>query len=312
MRKRTRQTPREPGCDAVGDASAPADLPHDGPTTAVVGRVGICYETFGHPMQPTVLLIMGLGFQLLHWPEAFCRSLAAEGFRVVRFDNRDAGCSTHLPGHRYTLEDMADDAAGLLDALGVRSAHVVGASLGGMIAQVLALRHPDKVLSLTSMMSTTGRRGKGRTSPWILRHLLTRPPRTESEAIERRVRVFASVGSTGFEQDVEEIRRVTALALKRDPDGRAGRRRQHRAVRAAADRTAALGRLSMPTLVIHGTEDRMCHPSGGEATAAAIPGAVLVLVSGMGHDLPPGAWPQLIGAIVANTRRAETRDEGAG
>ena len=290
----------------MGEAPARDDVPHDGPRVATVGEVEICYETFGDPGQPTLLLIMGLGFQLIHWPEAFCRALAAEGFQVVRFDNRDAGCSTHLPGRRYTLEDMADDAAGLIDALGVRSAHLVGASLGGMIAQLLAIRHPDKVASLTSMMSTTGRRGKGRTSPWILRHLLTRPARTESEAIERRVRVFASIGSTGFEQDVDEIRRVTALALSRDPDGRAGRRRQHHAVRAAGDRTAALGRLRMPTVVIHGTEDRMCHPSGGRATAAAIPGADLLLVPGMGHDLPPGAWPQLIEAIVHNAHRAET------
>ena len=196
------------------------DVPHDGPRSADVGEVEICYDSFGHAGQPTMLLIMGLGFQLIHWPEEFCRSLAREGFHVVRFDNRDAGCSTHLPDRHYTLEDMADDAAGLLDALGVGSAHVVGASLGGMIAQLLAIRHPEKVRSLASMMSTTGRRGKGRTSPWILRHLLSRPARTESEAIERRVRVFASVGSTGFEQDVDEIRRVTALALTRDPDGR--------------------------------------------------------------------------------------------
>jgi pimeloyl-ACP methyl ester carboxylesterase len=292
----------------MGDAAA-HDVPHDGPIFAAVGEVETCYETFGHPRQPTILLIMGLGFQLIRWPEEFCRLLAVEGFHVVRFDNRDAGCSTHLPGHHYTLEDVADDAAGLLEALGVRSAHVVGASLGGMIAQLLAIRHPDKVLSLTSMMSTTGRRGKGRTSLRVLRHLLTRPARTESAAIERRVRVFASVGSTGFEQDVDEIRRVTALALHRDPNGRAGRRRQHHAVRAAGDRTTALGGLSMPTLVIHGTEDRMCHPSGGQATAAAIPGAELILVPGLGHDLPPGAWPELIGAIVRNAHRAETPDE---
>lgn len=252
-----------------------------------------------------MLLIMGLGFQLIHWPDDFCQALAAEGFHVIRFDNRDSGASTHLPGRRYTLEDMADDAAGLLGVLGVESAHVVGASLGGMVGQLLAIRHSARVLSLASMMSTTGRRGQGRTSLRVLTHLFARPPRTEREAIERRVRVFAAVGSRGLAQDVDQIRCVTALAMRRDPDARAGRRRQHRAVRGAGDRTAALHRLTLPTVVIHGTDDRMCHPSGGRATAAAVPGAELVLISGMGHDLPRGAWPQLIAAIVRNARRAE-------
>lgn len=142
-----------------------------------------------------MLLIMGLGFQLIHWPDDFCQALAAEGFHVIRFDNRDSGASTHLPGRRYTLEDVADDAAGLLGVLGVESAHVVGASLGGMVGQLLAIRHSARVLSLASMMSTTGRRGQGRTSLRVLTHLFARPPRTEREAIERRVRVFAAVGS---------------------------------------------------------------------------------------------------------------------
>lgn len=223
---------------------------------------------------------------------------------MVRFDNRDAGCSTHLPGHRYTLEDMADDAVGLLDALGVDSAHVVGASLGGMIAQTMAIRHPDRVRSLASLMSTTGRRGVGRTSLRLYRHLLTRPARTPEEAVERRLRIFAAVGSTGFEQDLDELRRASALGFERDPRSREGGRRQHRAVRASGDRTQALGVLEVPTVVVHGTEDRMCHPSGGRATAEAVPGARLVLIAGMGHDLPPGAEPLLIEAIVDNARRA--------
>jgi pimeloyl-ACP methyl ester carboxylesterase len=293
---------------SVGAAES---VPHDGPKTAAVGDLELCYETFGDPRQPTMLLIMGLGFQLVHWPEGLCRLLAAEGFHVVRFDNRDAGCSTHLPGSRYSLDDMADDTAGLLDALGVEQAHVVGGSLGGMVAQLLVIRHPDRVLSLASLMSTTGRRGQGRTSVRVWRHLLSRPPRTEEEAIERRVRVFATVGSRGFEQDVEELRRVTALAMQRDPDARAGRRRQHRAVRRAGDRTEALRRITAPTVVIHGTDDRMCHPSGGHATASAVPSADLVLIPGMGHDLPPGAWTQLIDAIVRNARRPQTPDDNA-
>src|SRR4051794_13511268 len=176
---------------------------HDPQNMASVGAVDLCYDAFGDRGRPTLLLIMGLGQQLIHWPEDFCRQLAREGFRVVRFDNRDAGASTHLPGRRYTLEDMAGDAVGLLDALGVDSAHVVGASLGGMIAQTMAIRHPDRVRSLASLMSTTGRRSQGRTSVRVVRHVLGRRPRTVEEAIERRVRVFATVGSRGFPQDVD-------------------------------------------------------------------------------------------------------------
>ncbi len=278
---------------------------HEGERLVGVGEVTLCYDAFGDPRQPAVLLIMGLGFQLVHWPEAFCEELAARGLYVVRFDNRDAGRSTHLPGRRYGLEDMADDTVGLMDALGIARAHVVGASLGGMVAQLVAIRHPGRVRSLASLMSTTGRRGKGRTSLRIMRHMFGRRPRTEAEAIDRRVRVFAAVGSTGFAQDTGEIRRATALAFARDPDQRAGRRRQHAAVRAAADRTDALHGVTAPTVVIHGTADRMCHPSGGIATAAAIPGARLELIDGLGHDLPPGAWPQIIGAIEDNARRGE-------
>ena len=289
------------------------------------------YDSFGSPKGRPLLLIMGLGGQMIMWDEGFCEALAARGHYVVRFDNRDVGLSTKLgaagvpnvmelmmrgaagsaPQVPYTLDDMADDAAGLLDALGVERAHVVGGSLGGMVAQLLVIRHPDRVLSLASLMSTTGRRGQGRTSVRVWRHLLSRPPRTEEEAIERRVRVFATVGSRGFEQDVEELRRVTALAMQRDPDARAGRRRQHRAVRRAGDRTEALRRITAPTVVIHGTDDRMCHPSGGHATASAVPSADLVLIPGMGHDLPPGAWTQLIDAIVRNARRPQTPDDNA-
>jgi pimeloyl-ACP methyl ester carboxylesterase len=252
-----------------------------------------------------LLLIMGLGFQLVHWPDAFCQQLADRGYYVVRFDSRDAGRSTHLPGAHYTLKDLSDDAVGLLYALRIESAHVVGASLGGMVAELIAIRHPSRVRSLASLMSTTGQRGKGKTALRIYRHMFSRRPRIEQEAIERRVRVFLDVGSTGFAQDTDEIRRATALAMARDPDARGGRRRQYRAVRAAGDRTAPLRQISARTLVIHGTIDPMCHPSGGQATAQAIPGARLELVDGMGHDLPPGAWPQIIGAIADNARRAD-------
>jgi pimeloyl-ACP methyl ester carboxylesterase len=272
---------------------------------ATVGTLKLCYSATGDPERPALLLIMGLGFQLVHWPEAFCHQLADLGYYVVRFDNRDAGRSTHLPGERYTLEDMAEDAVGLLDALRIASAHVVGASLGGMVAQLMAIRHPTRVRSLASLMSTTGRRGKGKTALRVYRHMFSRRPRTEHEAIERRVRVFLDVGSTGFAQDADEIRRANALAFHRDPDARGGRRRQHRAVRAGGDRTARLQQISAPTLVIHGTVDPICRPSGGEATAQAIPRARLELIDGMGHDLPPAAWPRIIGAITDNARRAD-------
>src|SRR3954453_4801247 len=245
----------------------------DGADWVTVGEVELCYQACGDPTRPTMLLIMGLGAQLIHWPDDFCRQLPAGGLRVGPFENRDPGRSTPLPGRRYTLADMADDAVGLLDALGVDSAHVVGASLGGMVAQTMAIRHPGRVCSLASLMSTTGRRGVGRTSPRVFRHLLARAPRTEQEAIERRVRVFATVGSTRFDQDLQELRRVTAQGLRRDPHARDGSRRQYRAVRAAGDRTPALRRLAVPTVVVHGTEDRMCHPSGGLATAEAVSGA---------------------------------------
>jgi pimeloyl-ACP methyl ester carboxylesterase len=174
-----------------------------------------------------------------------------------------------------------------------------------MVAQLMAIRHPTRVRSLASLMSTTGRRGKGKTALRVYRHMFSRRPRTEHEAIERRVRVFLDVGSTGFAQDADEIRRANALAFHRDPDARGGRRRQHRAVRTGSDRTPELRQISAPTVVIHGTVDPICHPSGGEATARAIPGARLELIDGMGHDFPPAAWPRIIGAITDNARRAD-------
>jgi pimeloyl-ACP methyl ester carboxylesterase len=282
------------------DGSVPPVLPE---RRAQVGDVELCYEVIGAADAPAMLLVMGLGFQLIHWPDEFCRRLADAGYRVVRFDNRDAGRSTHLSERRYGLDDLADDVVGLMDALAVDSAHLVGASMGGMIVQTAAIRHPGRVRSLASLMSTTGRRGVGRVSLRVLRHLFSGRPRTEDDAIERRVRVFAEVGSTGFDQDFDELRRVTRLAIRRDPDARQGRRRPPRALRAAADRTAALERLTVPTVVVHGTVDRMCHPSGGRATATAIPGARLELIDGMGHDLPPGAWPRIIQAITDNANR---------
>jgi len=290
---------------------------------ADVGDIRLCYETFGERGNTPMLLIMGLGTQMLAWHEDFCRELAGRGFFVIRYDNRDVGRSTHfedVPPPRpsellrrrirrpaYTLGDMADDAAGLLEALGLASAHVVGASMGGMIAQAVAARHPARVRSLTSIMSTTGNRWRGQPAVRIYPYLLARPPRTKEEGVERIARVFRVIGSPGFERDEEELRTMAALAWDRD-SSRTGTARQLAAIIASGDRTPDVRRISTPTLVIHGTNDRMVRPSGGRATARAIPGSRLMLVRGMGHDLPRAVWPRLIGAIAEHAARA---DEGA-
>jgi pimeloyl-ACP methyl ester carboxylesterase len=290
---------------------------------ADVGDIRLCYETFGDRGHTPMLLVMGLGTQMLAWHEDFCRELADRGFFVIRYDNRDVGRSTHfddVPPPRpaellrrrirrpaYTLGDMADDGAGLLDALGLASAHVVGASMGGMIAQTLAGRHPPRVRSLTSIMSTTGNRWRGQPALRVYPYLLARPPRTKQEGVERIVRLFRVIGSPGFDHDDEELRAMVALAWDRD-SSRTGTARQLAAIIASGDRTPDVRRISAPTLVIHGTHDRMVRPSGGRATARAIAGSRLMLVRGMGHDLPRGAWPRLTGAIAEHAARA---DEGA-
>jgi pimeloyl-ACP methyl ester carboxylesterase len=287
-----------------------------------VRDIELCYETFGDPADPAVLLIMGLGTQMLAWREGFCEMLAAEGFFVVRYDNRDVGHSTHFSGQRppslaelvlrrprnlaYTLDDMADDAAALIEGLGLTAAHVVGASMGGMIAQQLAARHPGSVLSLVSIMSTTGGRRVGQPALKVL-PFLVKPPATEREqAIERIVELFGIVGSPGFERDVADTRELAGQSFDRSSDRR-GAGRQLGAILAAGDRESDLRRITAPTLVIHGTEDKMVRPSGGKATARVIPGARLELIKGMGHDLPQGVWPIIVPMIAAHARRAGDR-----
>jgi pimeloyl-ACP methyl ester carboxylesterase len=285
-----------------------------------VGRgVTLCYETFGDPEDPPILLIMGLATQMIAWHEDFCEQLADRGFYVVRFDNRDIGRSTHFDfsppsvgqmvtrrfgPEQYTLEDMADDSAALLRELGLAPAHVVGASMGGMIAQTLAARHPDVVRSLVSIMSTSGNRWRGGPAPSVYRFLLRPPPRDRDGYIERSAAVFGLVGSTGFDRDEQYIRERAAQSYDRGFDPRAGGR-QLGAILASGDRTKALKRISSPTLVIHGTVDKMVRPSGGRATARAIPGARLMMIDGMGHDLPRGVWPQVIDAIAEHARAAD-------
>ncbi|HTY97018.1 MAG TPA: alpha/beta fold hydrolase [Solirubrobacteraceae bacterium] len=285
-----------------------------------VGRgITLCYETFGDPERPTALLVMGLAVQMLGWPEDFCNELADEGFHVVRFDNRDVGRSTHVPGApptarqlltrsrraaRYTLDDMAEDAAGLLRELELAPAHVIGASMGGMIAQTLAARHPEQVRSLVSIMSTTGRLTAGQPSLRLYPLFLRRPAEGRDAFVARMEKVFTTIGSPGFPRDLEEIRTLALESYERDPDPR-GPGRQLAAIIASGDRTEQLHGVRAPTLVIHGSSDRLVSPSGGRATARAIPGARLMMVKGMGHDLPRAIWPLLIDAIATHARRAE-------
>jgi len=290
------------------------------------GDVELCYETFGREGDPAVLLVMGLGTQMLAWHEEFCERIAAEGFFVIRYDNRDVGRSTHFEGHRppsvfemvtrrprhlaYTLEDMADDAAGLLDALGIPSAHVVGASMGGMIAQLVAARHPDKTRSLVSIMSTTGAGRVGQPGLKVLPFLLKAPSTEREAAIERVVKLFDLIGSPGFERDEAATRELAGRSFDRSSD-RAGAGRQLGAILGSGDRTPVLRTVTAPTLVIHGTADKMVAPSGGRATAKAIPGARLELIRGMGHDLPRGAWEQVIALITAHAQQADGRPAAA-
>ena len=285
-----------------------------------VGRgVTLCYETFGDPADAPILLIMGLATQMIAWHEHFCGQLAERGFYVVRFDNRDIGRSTHFDFRpptigqmmrrrvgtdQYSLSDMAADSAGLLRELGISPAHVVGASMGGMIGQVLAAEHPDRVRSLTSLMSTTGSRWHGQPALSVYRYLLRPPPHDRDGYIDRAAAVFGLVGSTGFDRDEQYIRERAGRAFDRGYDVRAGGR-QLGAIIASGDRTRMLGEIKAPALVIHGSVDKMIRPSGGRATAKAIPGARLMTIDGMGHDLPRGAWPLLLDAISEHARAAD-------
>jgi pimeloyl-ACP methyl ester carboxylesterase len=285
---------------------------------ADLGDITLCYETFGDPQDPTLLLIMGLATQMIGWHEDFCAQLAGRGFHVVRFDNRDTGRSTHIKGPaptvgqlarrskkaaHYRLTDMADDAAGLLDHLGVDQAHVVGASMGGMIAQTLAIRHPQRVLSLVSIMSNTGAQLSGQPALAVYPILLKAAPREREAFAEHVAQLYDRIGSPGFDRDLDEVRDMARLSYDRDHDAAASGR-QLAAIIASPNRTKDLGRITAPTLVIHGKADKLVRPSGGRAAARAIPGARLMLVEGMGHDLPRGVWDRLIDGIVDNARRA--------
>jgi pimeloyl-ACP methyl ester carboxylesterase len=289
---------------------------------APANGIELAYQEVGDPDGEPLLLVMGLGTQMLGWDEGFCAMLAERGFRVVRFDNRDIGCSTMLDaagvpkradifvGRRstapYRLSDMAADAAGLMDHLEIESAHVVGASMGGMISQTLAIERPERVRSLVSLMSTTGSRRVG--SPTLRAYglLFSRFPHGRQAYIERVVKTFELIGSPAFPTDVPRLREIAGAMYDRSHRP-AGILRQTHAISASGNRTRALAKLTLPVTVIHGTRDPLIRPSGGRATARAIPGARLRMVEGMGHDLPRELWPLFVDEIADTAARAGWR-----
>jgi pimeloyl-ACP methyl ester carboxylesterase len=282
--------------------------------------VEIEYETIGDREKGRpLLLVQGLGAQLTSIEDGFCQELADRGFLVIRYDNRDAGLSTWFDDAgaanlaavwggdhsslAYTLEDMADDAVGVLDAAGGRRAHLAGISLGGMIAQLVATRYPSRVLSLASIMSTTGSRAVGQPSGDAASVLVASMPSDRAGFVEQAVVNAKAISSgTAFPFDAEAVRRGAARNYDRAHHPK-GVGRQFAAILAAGDRTQALSAVRVPTLVVHGEEDQIIGVSGGEATAAAIPGARLLRVPGLGHELPPGLWPALADALVQNADR---------
>jgi pimeloyl-ACP methyl ester carboxylesterase len=285
-----------------------------------VGDIEICYETFGDRGDPAILMIMGLGTQMVAWHDEFCAQLAGRGYFVIRFDNRDIGRSTHLDGAptpsllqlavrdkraaAYTLADMASDSVGVLDHLGIDKAHIVGASMGGMIAQTIAIRHPHRTLSLVSIMSNTGGFFAGQPALTMYAVLLKPSPRDRDGFIEHGIDLFTKIGGSGFEPDIEDLREIATRSYDRGHDPQ-GSQRQLAAIIADRDRSPQLRRLTIPAAVIHGADDKLVRPSGGRATAKAIPGAKLLEIKGMGHGLPRGAWDQIIGAITDTAARGE-------
>jgi pimeloyl-ACP methyl ester carboxylesterase len=276
-------------------------------TAVQANGITIEYETLGSPDDDAMLLVMGHGAQLVSWPPSFVRALADAGFHVITYDNRDVGLSTTFPaGTTYTIGDMAADGMGLLDALGIERAHVAGASMGGGIVQQMAIDHPERVLSLCSIMSTTSGPGLPPPPPEkvaAMLPLLMNPPTGRDEVIEHAVKAAHVIGSTAFPIDEAQVRERAAASYDRGHHP-AGRDNQSAAVAAAGDRTEALGKVTVPTVVVHGSVDPLVPPAGGELTANAVPGAELVVVEGMGHDLPEGAVPIVVEAIVTNARRA--------
>ncbi|MCP4755103.1 MAG: alpha/beta hydrolase [Proteobacteria bacterium] len=286
--------------------------------------IKIEYDTFGDRSSPALLLIMGVGAQMIVWDERFCRQLAEQGFFVIRFDNRDVGLSQkfddsgipdvnqavddYFAGKKiespYSLEDMADDAVGLLDVLDVAKAHICGASMGGGIAQIVAYRHPSHVSSLVSIMSATSPSVFALAKPEALEALFAPSPEERSAYIEEGVKLSRTIGSPGFPFDEKRVRELSAQGYDRCyyPQGMA---RQLAAILAYGEPKPELASIKAPSLVIHGSDDPLVSIEGGKNTAEAIPGSELLIIDGMGHNLPEGAWPQIIEAISNHTRKAE-------
>jgi pimeloyl-ACP methyl ester carboxylesterase len=298
----------------------------DGVATLPSG-VEIAYTTFGPETGAPLLLVMGLGGPSIWWHDELCCELADRGFYVIRYDNRDVGWSTYLREHRitrrhivraflghkvgapYTMSDLAEDAFGLLDHLGIDAAHVCGVSMGGMIAQTMAIQHQERVLSLVSIMSSTGRRTVGWQDPRLLPMLLARSSRSREAYVRQSARVWKAIGSPAYPEDPQEKARRAGDTWDRGVS-LAGTTRQMMAVLTQPDRSRDLRRLRIPALVIHGKADRMVHPSGGRATARAIPGAELVMVPGMGHDIPLALHPLIVDGITRTAMRADRARPG--
>ena len=268
------------------------------------GDVELYYETFGDPTNPTLVLVNGLGSQCINYAVEWCEMFAAEGLQVVRFDNRDMGLSSHLLGVPYRLSDMAGDVVAVLDAIGVTQAHVMGLSMGGMIVQTVAIEHPHRVLTLTSVMSHTGEQGYGGSSPRAFELLTAPPATTREEYAANAVAGLREWGSPAF-FDEARARSMAEAAFDRcfDP---AGTGRQFVAIRDSAPRADALRNLSVPTLVLHGDKDTLIDQSGGRRTAELVPGARFELIEGMGHDYPPQLWRRWTDLVVGHIRSHST------
>ena len=288
--------------------------------TTLASGVELCFQTFGEPQGEPMLLVMGLGGPMNWWDPILCRLLAERGFFVIRYDNRDTGRSSRIRARvsrrmitaaflgrggtpPYTLGELADDGFGLLDHLDVASAHVVGVSMGGMIVQTMALAQPDRVRSLTSIMSTTGRRSVGWQDPRLLPLLLARRNRSRESYVDTSTTVWKMIGSPGYPETVALTRERAGETWDRGVSA-SGVARQLMAILTQPDRTRALRGLEVPALVIHGLTDKMVHVSGGRSTAHALPGAELLLVPGMGHDIPPPLYETFADAIRRTADRA--------
>ena len=297
------------------------EILHNDPAEVTVNDVRIAYDTFGEPSAPPLLLVMGLGGQMIAWDEEFCNQLAAQGYWVVRFDNRDVGLSTRfdelgIPNilemiqaqamgetikPPYLLKDMADDTVGLLDALGIGSAHIVGVSMGGMIVQEMVIYHPERVRTMTSIMSTTGNPDLPPSKPEAMAMLMEPAPEGRTEYIQNSVRASQVLNGPEIPLDLDRVREKAGLAFDRGLSP-AGTTRQLAAILGSGSRKIALGAVTVPTLVIHGDTDPLVPVEGGIDTAEAITGAKLLIIKGMGHDLPPAVWHQVIDAIVSHAK----------